>query len=226
MRRKLGLVHAVDQLARGRCRSLLCASSVHHLLRVRDHRVGERREPAVLEVQDAVGDVEDAVVVGDEQDRRAALARERLHAIDDFAARRLVERGRRLVGEHHGRLADERARDRDALALAAGELLGTLVRVLAEAHGLEHRVGPALQLGARGAPGDAQAELHVLRRGQRAEQVVLLEDEADAPAHVLERACACAPSSSWPSTRRLPSCGARSAPTSVSSVVLPEPDGP
>ena len=32
--------------------------------------------------------------------------------------------------------------------------------------------------------------------------------------------------SSWPSTRSDPSCAERSAPTSVSSVVFPEPDGP
>ena len=47
-----------------------------------------------------------------------------LHAVDDLAARLLVERGGRLVGQHHGRLGDQRARDRHALALAAGELLG------------------------------------------------------------------------------------------------------
>ena len=35
-----------------------------------------------------------------------------------------------------------------------------------------------------------------------------------------------APFSSWPSTRTLPDCAERSAPTSVKSVVLPDPDGP
>jgi hypothetical protein len=79
---------------------------------------------------------------------------------------------------------------------------------------------------ARGAAGDAQPELDVLERGQRAEQVVLLEDEADPPAHALERRRLRAPRSSSPSTRTLPSCAERSAPTRVSSVVLPEPEGP
>ena len=138
-------------------------------------------------MQDAVGDVEDAVVVGDEQDRRAALAGQRLHAIDHFAARGLVEGRGRLVRQHHRRFPDERPRDRHALALAAGQLVRPLAGVLAEADGFEHRVGLARQVGARGPPRHAQAQLHVLRGAERAEQVVLLEDEADALPDVLER---------------------------------------
>jgi hypothetical protein len=160
---------------------------VHHPLRVGDHGIGEGPQPPVLEVQDPVGDVEDPVVVRDQQDRRAPLAGECLHAIDDLATGGLVERRRGFVREHHGRLADERAGDRDALALAARELLGPLVRVRAEAHGLEHRFRPSPQLRACGAARHAQAELHVLGRRECTEQVVLLEDEADVAAHVLER---------------------------------------
>ena len=99
----------------------------HELARVGDDALGERVQPAVLQVDDAVGDVEDAVVVGDEQHRAALLARERPHQLDDVAARLLVERRGRLVGEHELRLGDERARDGDALLLPARHL----VRVVA-----------------------------------------------------------------------------------------------
>ena len=137
-------------------------------------------------MQDAVGDVEDAVVVGDDQDRRTLFPRQRLHAVDDLAPGGLVERRRGLVGQHDRGVADQRARDRDALALAARQLVGALVDVRAEADRLEHRLGPPAQLGPRMAPGGPQAELDVLRRGERGQQVVLLEDEADAAAHLLE----------------------------------------
>ena len=55
-------------------------------------------------------------------------------------AQRRVERGERLVEQQRARLAGERARERGALALAAGELVGVAVGERAQ---LE-RVEPAL----------------------------------------------------------------------------------
>ena len=182
-----GLVHLRDQLLE-RLLARAVRQQVHHVLRVGDHGLGERRDAAVLEVQDAIRDVEDPVVVGHEQDRRALFLRQRLHPVDDLAARDAVERGGRLVGEHDGRIAHERPRDRDALPLAAREFVGALVDVRAEADRLEHRARAAPQLAAREAAGGPQPELDVLGRRERGEQVVLLEDEADAAAHALERA--------------------------------------
>ena len=43
--------------------------------------------------------------------------------VDDLRLDRDVERGERLVGDDEARLDGERARDADALALAAGELV-------------------------------------------------------------------------------------------------------
>jgi hypothetical protein len=110
----------------------------HHVLVVADHVVGERGEPAVLEVDDAVGDVEDAVVVGDHQDGRALLLGQHLHALDHLAPRLLVERGRGLVRQQDLRLGRERARDRHALALAAGQGLALVIEPLAEPDRLQH----------------------------------------------------------------------------------------
>ena len=67
--------------------------------------------------------------------------------VDDLRLDRDVERGDGLVADEHVRLHGERAGDRDALALAAGELVRKAVRDIgAEADGLE----PARDVG-RGA---------------------------------------------------------------------------
>ena len=51
------------------------------------------------------------------------LAVERLEQLDDVRAGLAVEVARRLVGEEQARRVAERARDGDALLLAAGELV-------------------------------------------------------------------------------------------------------
>ena len=53
--------------------------------------------------------------------------------LDDPVGTAFVQRAGRLVREDHRRLLDQRARDRDALALAAGELIGELVGVAGQA---------------------------------------------------------------------------------------------
>jgi hypothetical protein len=70
-------------------------------------------------MDDPVGDVEDAVVVRHQHDRRPVLLGEVVEAIDDVASGLLVERRGRLVGEDDARTRGERARDRDALLLSA-----------------------------------------------------------------------------------------------------------
>ena len=48
-----------------------------------------------------------------------------------------VERAERLVEQQHARAVDDRARERDALALAAGELDGLALADAGQAHHLE-----------------------------------------------------------------------------------------
>ncbi len=62
-------------------------------------------------------------VVRDPDQRRAGLARELLHLVQDLALDRDVERGRRLVGDDEVGIVEQRDGDRDALAHAAGELM-------------------------------------------------------------------------------------------------------
>ena len=89
-----------------------------------------------------------------------------------------VEVGERLVHQEHRRLADDRATERDALALAAGQLLRLAIEQLLELDGLGRLVDPALDLGlgdlAQLQPeGEVVADRHV-----RVERVAL-EDHRD-----------------------------------------------
>ncbi len=84
---------------------------------------------------DAVGQPQRFVdVVRDEHDRRAELAVDARDLVLQRRAHDRVDRGERLVHQQHARLRGERARDADALRLAAGELARLAVAV---ARGLE-----------------------------------------------------------------------------------------
>ena len=91
-----------------------------------------------------------------------------------------VERAERLVEQQHARPVDERARQRDALTLAAGELARLALAEVGEPHHAERLLGAAAALGAWHAL-DAQAVLDVLLHAHVREQRVVLEDRVDVP---------------------------------------------
>ena len=66
------------------------------------------------------------------------LRQQRHHGVSVLA----VERRRRLVGENDGRIADDGARDRDALLLAAAELARKRVGLVRKPDGGECLVAP------------------------------------------------------------------------------------
>ena len=76
-------------------------------------------DAAVLERDDAVGLAHGRQPVRDDED--GAARRDALHVVLDDALALVVERARRLVEDQDARIADQRARDGDALALAAGQ---------------------------------------------------------------------------------------------------------
>src|ERR1019366_3783368 len=88
----------------------------------------------------------------------------------DRLAPSAVEVSSRLVGEYQPGLAGERAGDRDALALATGELVGSVLETVAEADPLEPRRCPGLGL-AHPHPGEEQLDRGVLDRGYAWHQV-------------------------------------------------------
>ena len=86
----------------------------------------------------------DREVVGDEQERDVELPLQVLEQVDDLRLDRHVERGDRLVGDQQLGVQGQRAGDADALALAAGELVGVAVVVLrVEPDDLEQLLDPA-----------------------------------------------------------------------------------
>ena len=85
-----------------------------------------------------------------------------------------VERRERLVEQQHARLDRERAGQRDALLLAAGELVGVVPGVVGEADELEHLLGARRAL-RRAHLAHPQAELDVAAGVHVGEQAVGLE---------------------------------------------------
>ena len=111
-------------------------------------------------------------VVGDEHDGDA-LPVELAQHLHDFSRRLAVERPRRLVRQQN-RIVDERAGDGDALLLATGELLGTVVEPVAEpncsSRALRHRFGfGGSWLGVH------QRQHHLAQRRGAGQQIELLE---------------------------------------------------
>jgi hypothetical protein len=74
--------------------------------------------------------LDDREVVGDEEVRQVELLLEVLEEVDHLRLDRDVERGHRLVADDQLRADGERAGDADALALAAGELVGVAAHVI------------------------------------------------------------------------------------------------
>ena len=82
----------------------------------------------------------------------------------DLLRRRRIEIARWLVGEQNRRAVDECPGDRDALPLAAGELVGPMQHAIAELNRLEGFDGAGATLGGRHAGVD-EGQLDVVQSG-------------------------------------------------------------
>ena len=109
--------------------------------------------------------------MGDEQRGELEVGEDVGELVAHLPAGDRVERAERLVEQQHARVACERARERDALALAAGELPGTGGGEVPDPESLE-------QVGAVALAGEA----HVRGDRQVREQPVVLREVADATA--------------------------------------------
>ena len=148
-------------------------------------------------------------------------------SVDDLAAGPRVEVAGRLVGEDDQRPLGDRARDRDPLALASGELRRAVGEPVAEPDALERRAAPPARRSRRRTPvysipvatlSSAVIDvLEVERPGRRSRSGGRAAPRARGPR----------PSpTSRPATRTSPLVGRSSVPRIVSIVVLPDPDGP
>ncbi len=148
---------------------------------------------AEIHDRNAMGHVlDDREIVADEQQREAELALQILQQIDDLRLDRNVERGNRLVAHDQLGFGRERARNADALTLAAGEFVGPAVQRLArQAHGVHQRCDANLEI----LRGFGEAEIadrlgqdvaHAHARVEARERI--LEHHLHAAAHLAHRA--------------------------------------
>ena len=135
-------------------------------------------DAALVELDHAAAHVVDHLaVVGDDDDGRAGLVDpvEQLHDPDRGDR---VEVAAGLVGQQQRRVVDEGAGDRDALLLAAGELVGVAVELGREADQAQRRRHLLADFGAAGAD-HLQRVGDVVVDGPVGEQLEVLEDGAD-----------------------------------------------
>ena len=145
--------------------------------------------------------------------------------VEDVGAGGGVEVAGRLVREHHGGLGDQGAGDRHPLHFAAGQLAGVVVGAGAQAHLLQGGAGAREPLGTTGAPVE-QGSGDVVEGGGPGQQVEALEYEADGM--VPDFGAAGVADVADVLAGELVDAGVRlvEQPEDVSSVLLPEPEGP
>src|SRR5215469_2983605 len=147
----------------------------------RDDRSGGLRlleQLALLEVQRAAGELRGLGIMGDHDDGLAVLAVEHLQESEDLVRGLAIEVPGRLIAHQQLRIGHQRARDRDALLLAAGELFRLVLGAIGEPHDLE-RDGDVLAALRGRELGEQQRQLDVAFGGEHRHEVVELEDEAD-----------------------------------------------
>jgi hypothetical protein len=140
--------------------------------------------------------------VGDEQRGRADLDLDPPDLVAELHAHLRVEGRQRLVQQQHLGLDRERPRERDALLLAAGHLVGEPVGLCPEPDELEHVAGALLALRVLDPP-QPQPEGDVLPRRHVREQRVGLEHHAHAALVRGQRRDVLAPDHDAPAVRLL-----------------------
>ncbi len=125
-------------------------------------------------------------LVRDHQDREAQLALDAGEQVEDRRGGLRVERRGRLVGQQHLGFGRQRARDADALLLAARQLGRIAVALVGQADHVEQRLDAAPDAGTVGAE-DLEGQRHVVEDGARGQQVEVLEDHADRAARRPQR---------------------------------------
>ena len=84
--------------------------------------------------------------VGHHDHRDALLAIELADDLHDLVRGARIEVAGRLVGQQHGGLVDQRAGQRDALLLAAGELAGRVALAVGQADARQHLAAAVVAL--------------------------------------------------------------------------------
>ena len=162
------VVHAEElgHIARARvANDLLAGAALAHAARLEHRDAIPERQCLARRVRDI--------------DRAARQRRQQAAKLDaDGPLGRDIERRQRLIEQQQARLEHQRARERDPLLLAAGQVARRSIRELGDADALQCSRRSLGDLGAR-APQCVQSECHVARGAQVREQRVVLGDEPD-----------------------------------------------
>jgi hypothetical protein len=133
---------------------------------------------AVEQGDHAIAAAQEARVVGGDEECRALRMAHLAHQVEHLVGGARIEARRGLVGDHERGPLDQRPRDGHPLALAAGQRVGPVLRMLGQAHRVEHRVDPRAPLGRRHA-GEEQRVVDVVGHRHHRHEVEALEHEAD-----------------------------------------------
>ena len=133
--------------------------------------------PAVLDPDNAVGIFfRQFRVVGDHHHK--AVLGNLLQQLHDLHAGFRVQRAGGFVSQQNIRVIDQRTGNGHTLHLAAGHLVGLLMKLIAQAHSFQRAGSPAAAL-LLGDAGDGQRQLNVGQNGLVGNQVVALEHKTD-----------------------------------------------
>lgn len=139
------------------------------------------KDSTVLHFQNAVKDVERAVIVCHDEDAGIPLVGDFGEKLHDLTPSMAVESGGGLVGEDEAGIVREGSGDGDPLLLSAGKSDRKIVRAFADPEVIQQFSGPFA-----GRPGsgviDLQRNLHVLERRQERNEIRFLKHETEVPA--------------------------------------------
>ena len=141
-------------------------------------KVPDFQQRTLVHVQHAAAEFRGLGVVGDHDDALAVFAIQDLQQMQHLVGGFAVQIAGGLVAHQKLGIRDQRARDGDALRLAAGELPGLVLGAIRDADQGESRRGVCGPLRGREVR-EQQRKLHVPLRVQHGHQVVELEHEAD-----------------------------------------------
>ena len=96
---------------------------------------------SVYHAHDPVGDIEDAMIVRDHEDRRILSSCARSQEFDHRLGGSLIERCGRFVRKNEFRIVEESARDGDTLFLTRGKLSRTRMQMVFHADGAKEPAG-------------------------------------------------------------------------------------
>ena len=117
--------------------------------------------------------------MGDEDERHVQCPAQAVNLVLKAPSTGPVDRGERFIQKQHGRLACQRSRERDALALTSRQSTRSLRRLGTKANEVQHRLRSAAPFRSRTM---ADRCHHIAERRQVREERVLLKDQTDGPA--------------------------------------------